>query len=141
MQVSLSYSFNKTQALVNQDEDINKYTVTVSVCGMTSASTGSCVEDDNQNNVIHSITHIDYVRQSTLELLMTKWQWFVAIAAGIIVFIIIFVIFKKCDLFNAVRVNKKELDDAKLMSGGGDDGEDRMYMNEMEIDGENIEMR
>ena len=95
---------------------------------------GSCYVEGSDDGIVPTVTDIEYIRQTTLAKLLTNWQLLASIAAGIVVFLIIFAIFYKCDLFNRVRVNKDELD--QLMAGQGDEG-DKV----VEVDGENVQMR
>ena len=69
-------------------------------------------------------------------MLMSNWQLLAGVAAAILVFLIIFAIFYKCNLFSKVRVKKDELEKAKAQAEGRDGAEKLL-----EVDGENVELR
>ena len=104
-------------------------------CTFIYALLASCYEQEG-DNVVHSVKNVEFIRKSTLDLLLSNWQLLAAIVAGIIVFITIFVIFYKCKLFDKVRVNKDELEKERLLAQGGDGAE-----KVVQVDGEDIELR
>ena len=73
-----------------------------------------CVQ--NRENVLQTITKFEYDRGTFLDAIVSKWQYIVGAAAALVVIIIIFIIFYKCGIFQKVRFNKAELEEAKRQS-------------------------
>ena len=85
-------------------------------------------------------TSFEYIRKTTLDLLIGSWQLLAGIISGIIVFILIFIIFWKCELFKKVRFYDQQkqrlLRESQEME---DQNEEDKKM--VEVDGEVVDLR
>ena len=59
---------------------------------------------ESPENIIQTITKFEYDRGTLLDSIVSKWQYIVGAAVALIVIIIIFIIFYKCNIFRRVRV-------------------------------------
>ena len=69
---------------------------------------------DSRDNVVFTVTKFEFDRGTLLDSIISKWQWIVGAAVALVVIIIIFIIFYKCNIFKRVRVyDEQNLDENK----------------------------
>ena len=106
-----------------------------SICTM---SHNQGTKDRCETNYLRTTTSFEYIRATTLDLLIASWQLVVGGIAALIVFLIVFIIFYKCELFTRVRFYKNMEDTNELID---EVNADNQAPSEIEVDGENIELR
>ena len=93
-----------------------------------------CVNENKEP--LQTTTSFEYIRKTPLDLLIGSWQLVAGIILGLIVFILIFIIFWKCELFKKVRFydeqNKKLIENRKSRVMENLEEKDK---NEVEVDG------
>jgi len=133
--LKIEFDFVKKNAKLM--EKVSRFQIETSVCTMSHKGNKNdrCVE---KGNVLRTTTSFEYIRKTTLDLLISSWQLVVGGVAALIVFFLVFVIFYKCELFNKVRFYKNMEDTNELID---ENNEENKAMAEVEVDGENIELR
>jgi len=134
----INYDFNKKNA--KKMEKVSKFEIVTSICTMShnDKKDARCV--DGNKKPLRTTTSFEYIRKTTLDLLIGSWQLLAGIISGIIVFILIFIIFWKCELFKKVRFydqqRQKLLKESQEMEDQNE--EDRKMV---EVDGEVVDLR
>jgi len=125
--VKIHFDFVKVKA--KEFKDISKFEIITSICTMNHKDRKGdrCVSGNKK--VLKTSTSFEYIRKNTLDLLISSWQYITGAIAGLIVFFIVFVLFYKCNIFSKVRFYKNLPD------------EEPLDPKEVEVDGENIELR
>ena len=70
-----------------------------------------CVQ--SPENLLQTITKFQYDRGTFIDAIISQWIYVIGGAVAIVVLIIMFIIFYKCNFFQTVRFYKKQLEDAK----------------------------
>jgi len=131
--LQIRYDFVKKNA--KKIEKISKFEIVTSICTMSHKEGGNdqCVNENKE--ILKTTTSFEYIKKTPLELLIGSWQFVAGIVLGLIVFILIFIIFWKCELFKKVRFydeqNKKLIENRKSRVMENLDEEDK---NEVEVD-------
>ena len=135
---SLNVQFDFVKKNAKQMEKVSKFEIVTSICTMShkEGKDDRCV--NRNKKVLRTTTSFEYIRKTTLDLLIASWQLLVGGIAGLIVFLIVFVIFYKCELFKKVRFYKNMDDTNDLLD---DTTGENQQLSEVEVDGENIELR
>eukprot|EP00092_Neocalanus_flemingeri_P029458 GFUD01031988.1.p1 GENE.GFUD01031988.1~~GFUD01031988.1.p1 ORF type:complete len:997 (+),score=213.69 GFUD01031988.1:96-3086(+) len=110
--------------------NVLKFKIVTSICTMSHNEDEFCV---NQGQIVlQTTTSFEYIRKTTLDSLIESWQWLVGGVSALVVFLIVFAIFYKFDIFKKVRFYDElmEKDIAK-----------KQKPSEVEIDGETVELR
>ena len=134
----INYDFNKKNA--KKMEKVSKFEIVTSICTMShnEKKNARCVDGNKQ--IVRTTTSFEYIRKTTLDLLIGSWQLLAGVISGIIVFILIFIIFWKCELFKKVRFydqqKQKLLRESQEMED--QDEEDKKMV---EVDGEVVDLR
>jgi len=121
-------------------EKVSKFEIVTSICTMShnEEKDARCV--DGIKAPLRTTTSFEYIRKTTLDLLIGSWQLLAGVISGIIVFILIFIIFWKCELFKKVRFydqqRQKLLKESQEME---DQNEEDKKM--VEVDGEVVDLR
>jgi len=135
LNLRIKYDFMKKHA--KKMEKVTRFQIVTSICTMNhkQGKNDRCVDN---GKTLKTTTSFEYIKETILSALIDSWQLIVGGIAGLIVFLIIFVIFYKCQLFNKVRFYKNMGDTEDLID---ENGEESKNLSEMEVDGENIELR
>ena len=103
--VKVSYDFNRKKA--EQRGEQTKFVVRTSLCVLKrSEFQPDNIVCDAGNTTVATTTVFQYFKASPLDILINYWQIVVGVAAAIIVFIVILLLFWKCGLFQKARVIK-----------------------------------
>ena len=136
--LQIMYDFVKKNA--KQMEKVSKFEIVTSICTMSRSKdkNDQCV--NGNKNIQQTTTSFEYIRKTTLDLLIGSWQLLVGVISGIIVFLLIFIVFWKCELFNKVRFydqqTQKLLDNREKQ---GMEEEDEEVKEMVEVDEEVVE--
>jgi len=135
---NLQVKFDFVKKSAKQMEKVSKFEIVTSICTMShkEGKEDRCVSGNKE--VLRTTTSFEYIRKTTLDLLINSWQMVLGGVAGLIVFFLVFVIFWKCELFKKVRIYKNMEDTNELMEE--EEGENQQ-LSEIEVDGQNVELR
>ena len=106
--MEVSFEFDKS--LASQRSEV-KWRVVTSVCVLSrdqSDQNDIVCQDDPTHRTLSIATEVQFYPQSPLDVLIGYWQLLVGVGSSILVFLIVLLLAWKFDLFQRVRIVKKE---------------------------------